>query len=255
MSWIPLHCHSQFSILNSTISVEALVDKAKQCSLPTIALTDEGNMFGVIEFYKACLEAEIKPIIGCELCLAPGSRLEKRKIPGVPPGFPLILLAKNLQGYQNLCKLSSLAYIEGFYYTPRIDKELLAQHAQGLICLSGPLQGILSYLILQGKEYLPEIEWFQTIFKDDFYLELQRHAMSEEDLRADGVDKEGWLLQNYRDYVRNQEVVNARLVEFGQRFGIRCVATNETHYLERGDWKAHEILMNVQSGEPCEIWE
>jgi DNA polymerase-3 subunit alpha len=255
--YIPLHVHSQFSILNSTASIEDLVEKAKGGSLSALALTDEGNMYGAIEFYKACREAKIKPIIGCELHLAPGSRLDKKRIPGTPAGFPLILLAKNKQGYQNLCKLSSLAHLEGFYYTPRIDKALLSQHAEGLICLSGPLQGLIPYLIMQGKEkeLLQEVEWFQQVFKDDFYFELQRHPMSEDDISRDGMDKEGWLLQNYRDYVRNQEIVIQKLVELGKQLNIRCVATNGVHYLERSDWKAHEILMNIQSGEPCEIWE
>jgi len=134
MTFIPLHVHSQYSILNSTASIDDLVEKAKAASLSALALTDEGNMFGAVEFFKACKSAKIKPIIGCELHLAPNSRLDKKRIPGTPAGFPLILLAKNRQGYQNLCKLSSYAHIEGFYYTPRIDKELLAQHAEGLSC-------------------------------------------------------------------------------------------------------------------------
>jgi len=255
--YIPLHVHSQFSILNSTASIEDLVEKAKTARLPALALTDEGNMYGAVEFYKACREAKIKPIIGCEFHLAPYSRFDKKRIPGTPAGFPLELLAKNKQGYKNLCKLSSAAHIEGFYYTPRIDKALLAQHAEGLICLSGSLQGLIPYLIMQGKEkeLLQEVEWFQQLFKDDFYFELQRSPMSEDDIGYDGMDKEGWLLQNYRDYVRNQEIVIQKLVELGKQYGIRCVATNPVHYLERSDWKAHEILMNIQSGEPCEIWE
>lgn len=254
---IPLHVHSQFSILNSTASIEDLVEKAKNGKLPALALTDEGNMYGAVEFYKACKEAKIKPIIGCELHLAPYSRLEKKRTPGTPAGFPLVLLAKNKQGYQNLCKLSSAAHIEGFYYTPRIDRELLARYAEGLICLSGSLQGLIPYLIIQGKEkeLHQEIERFKQIFKDDFYFELQRNQMSEEDIGNDGMEKEGWLLQNYRDYARNQEIVIQKLAELGKQYGIRCVATNPVHYLERSDWKAHEILMNIQSGEPCEIWE
>src|SRR5258708_6825037 len=164
--YIPLHVHSQFSILNSTASIEDLVEKAKNGGLPALALTDEGNMYGAIEFYKACKEAKIKPIIGCELHLAPFSRLEKKRIPGTPAGFPLVLLAKNKQGYQNLCKLSSIAHIEGFYYTTRNDKALLAEHAEGPIFLSGSLQGLIPYLIMQGKEkeLLQEVEWFQQLF-------------------------------------------------------------------------------------------
>ncbi len=257
MSWVPLHVHSQYSILDSTASIEDLVAKAKEQGLLALALTDQGNMYGAIEFYKECQSAGIKPILGCELSLAPGSRLDKKKIPGVPAGFPLLLLAKNQTGYRNLCKLSSIASVEGFYYTPRIDREVLEKHVDGLICLSGPLEGRLAYLIVQGreKELVEEAQWFQKLFGEDFYFELQRHKMSEEDVRKDGMDKEGWLYQNHRDYVRNQEVVGARLKDLGKELGILCVATNGVHYIDRSDWKAQEILMNIQSGEPCEIWE
>jgi len=257
MSWIPLHVHSQYSILDATASVEDLALKAKEFGMPALALTDQGNMYGAIEFYKACQSRDVKPIIGCELYVAPYSRLDKKKTPGVPAGFPLILLAKNRRGYQNLCKLSSIAHLEGFYYTPRIDLEVLERYAEGLICLSGPLQGRLAYLIIQGRdqEAVKEARWFHDLFKDDFYFELQRHRMTEETIRADGMDKEGWLHQNYSDYVRNQEVVIGRLKELSRELGVRLVATNGSHYLERDDWKAHEILMNIQSGEPCEIWE
>ncbi len=257
MAFVPLHIHSQYSILNSTASIEDLIEKAKNLKFSALALTDEGNMYGAIEFYKGCKEAKIKPILGCELYLAPGHRTEKRRIPGLPAGFPLLLYAKNREGYRNLCKLSSAAHLEGFYYTPRIDKEVLAQHKEGLICLSGPLQGWLPFLILQGKEaeLERELSWFQAHFGEDFYLQIERHPMSEEDIKRDGMEKEGWLLQNYRDYVRNQEVVLKRLVEIGKERNIEYVATHSVNYLERDDWKAHEILMNIQSGEPVEVWE
>ncbi|MGR3912299.1 MAG: DNA polymerase III subunit alpha [Candidatus Rhabdochlamydia sp.] len=256
-SWIPLHIHSQYSILNSTASVEDLVAKAKQYGLEALSLTDEGNLYGAIEFYKACKGASIKPIIGCELHLAPFDHKEKKRIPGTPSGFPLILLAKNQTGYQNLCKLSSLAHIEGFYYTPRIDKALLEKHKEGLICLSGPLEGRIPFYILQGKELEleEEIHWFQSQFGEDFYFQLERFPMSGRHIQEDGMEREGWLTQNYHDFIRNQEVVIQKLVLLGKQKGISCVATQGTHYLERGDWKAHEILMNIQSGEPCEIWE
>lgn len=239
------------------MGVEDIASMAKSLGMPACALTDEGNMYGIIEFYKACQAEKIKPIIGCELALAPYSRLDKKRTPGVPAGFPLILLAKNLKGYRNLCKLSSIAHLEGFYYTPRIDKEILKEHAEGLICLSGPLQGMIPFLLLQNreKEALAEVKWFQEVFGEDFYLEIQRHRMSDAEIVQDGMDKEGWLLQNYRDFIKQQEVVIEKLKEIGRQEGIRLVATVGSHYLARSDWKAHEILMNVQSGEPCEIWE
>jgi DNA polymerase-3 subunit alpha len=257
MTWIPLNVHSQFSILDSTASVTALAEKAKSYGISALALTDQGNLYGAVDFYKACKAAGVKPIFGCEIWLAPGSRLEKKRLLGVPNGFPLVLLAKNALGYQNLCKLSSLGFLEGFYYQPRIDRELLEKYCGGLICLSGPVSGRISHLILQGSEEkaIQEIEWFQSLFGADFYFELQRHAMSDEQIRQDGMDKEAWVLQNLRDHIAAQQMVNGKLVEFAKRFGVKCVATNDIHYIEESDWRAHEILLNIQSGQACEIWE
>src|SRR3990167_3528870 len=180
MSYIPLHVHSQYSILDSAASIQGLVKKAASCSIPALALTDFCNMFGAIDFYKTCRGEGIKPIIGCEVMVAPESRLDKKKTGGHIYGYPLILLVKNENGYQNLCKIVSLGYLEGFYYTPRIDKEILATYAEGLICLSGPLKGKISQLIIQEKEeeLLAEISWIKSIYNEDFYLEIQRHHMN-----------------------------------------------------------------------------
>ncbi len=257
MSWIPLHVHSQYSILDSSASIEALVSKAKELGMPSIALTDSGNLYGVVEFFKACKKAKIKPIVGCELHIAPGSRLEKKKSPGVPPGCPLVLLAKNQIGYQNLCKLSSIAHLEGFYYTPRIDKEVLEQHKEGLICLCGSLKSKIARLCLQDNEeqLKNEISWYHNLFGEDFYFELQRHFMSPEALKDEGIESETWLHQSYLDYENNQRQLVKKLHALSQELDIPCVATNGSHYIERDDWRAHEILINIQSGEPCEIWE
>jgi DNA polymerase-3 subunit alpha len=257
MSWIPLHVHSQYSILDSSASVEDIAAKAAEFKMPSVALTDSGNMYGAVEFFKACKGAGVKPIIGCELNVAPVSRHEKKRTPGLPSGFPIVLLAKNKQGYQNLCVLSSLAHLEGFYYTPRIDKELLAKHYEGLICLSGPHNSSLAHFILQGKEQelLTEIEWFQSVFKENYYFELLRHQMRDEDLRRNEMDQEGWLYQLHLDTIQGQKKVNERLIALSKERAIRCVAANDSRYIDRDDWRAHEILMNIQSGEPCEIWE
>jgi DNA polymerase-3 subunit alpha len=256
MTWIPLNVHSQFSILDSTASVVALAERAKAYQIPALGLTDQGNLYGAVDFYKACKGAGVKPLIGCEIWIAPGSRHEKKRILGVPNGFPVVLFAKNNIGYRNLCKLSSLGFVEGFYYQPRIDKELLEKHREGLVCLSGPVSGRLGHLILQEKEGLDaEVQWFQQLFGEDFYFELQRHGMSEELIRSDGMDRESWLIQNLRDHTAAQQMVNARLVELGKKWNVKCVATNDIHYIEQSDWRAHEILLNVQSGQPCELWE
>jgi DNA polymerase-3 subunit alpha len=256
-SFVPLHVHSQYSILDASASIQEIVQKATDHQMSAVALTDHGNLFGAIEFYKACKDAKIKPIIGCEFYIAPGSRLDKKRIPGLPTSYHLVLLAKNAIGYQNLCKLSSIGYLEGFYYNPRIDQEMLQQHSEGLICLSGPLNSQIAQLILNGtKEQLhTTIQWFKDIFGDDFYLELQRHSMSDRHIEVDGIDQETWLYQQYQEHVSKQEKVNQALLEIAQQYQIKYIATNDSHYMEREDWRAHEILLNVQSGEPCEIWE
>lgn len=257
MAWVSLHVHSQYSILDSTASVHALAQKAAEFGMPALALTDFCNMFGAIDFIKACKEVHIKPIIGCEMMVAPFSRHEKRRVPGYFSGYPIILLAKNHDGYRNLCKISSIGYLEGFYYTPRVDKETLRTYAKGLICLSGPIKSYLSHLIIQKREdeLQKELVWYQETYGKDFYFELQRHHMSENHIAIEGLDKESWLLQNYLEYVKNQDAVVSRLLELSQERGICTVATNDIHYIYRTDWKAHEILTNVQSGEPCEILE
>ncbi len=257
MSWVPLHVHSQYSILDSSASVTAIAEKSAALQLPYVALTDQGNMYGAVEFYKACKAAGVKPIIGCELYVAPQSRFDKKRLPGLPHGFPIVLLAMNKKGYENLCVLSSLAHLEGFYWTPRIDKELLAAHAEGLICLSGPHNNVLAHCLANGKEeeLQAEIAWFHSVFKENYYFEILRHRMSEEQIHRDGIDQEGWLHQQHIDAIKAQEALNARLISLSKEKGIRCVAANDSRYIEREDWTAHEILTNIQSGEPCEIWE
>lgn len=225
--------------------------------MPAAALTDHGNLFGAVDFYKACKEVKIKPIIGCEFYLAPESRFDKKKEYGQRTAFHLGLLAKNKQGYQNLAKLSSLGYLEGFYYHPRIDPALLKEYKDGLICLSGCMSSRIAHEALHGTKdsLVKEIRWYQSLFGEDYYLELQRHGMSETDLHADGMHLETWLYQSYQDFIAKQNKVNLLLLELAADLNIKVVATNDSHYIHRQDWKAHEILLNVQSGEPCEIWE
>lgn len=238
--WIPLNVHSQFSILDSTASVVALAERAKKFGIPSLALTDQGNLYGAVDFYKACKAAGIKPILGIQIAVAPGSRLEKKRIPGQPTGRSILLLAKNKTGYRNLCKLSSIGFLEGFYYQPRIDKEVLSQYAEGLVCLSPTLH---------------DVDWYHELFKEDFYLEIQRHPLTQELIIEDGIEKEGWLLQKMKEREANEEKENGALVLHAKKAQIKLVATCDIHYIERGDWKAHELLLNVQSGEPVEIWE
>ncbi|HRW58376.1 MAG TPA: DNA polymerase III subunit alpha [Chlamydiales bacterium] len=256
-SWIPLHQHSQFSILDSTASVKKIVKQAKKMGMSSLALTDSGNMYGAVNFYKVCKSEGIKPIIGSEVYIAPFSRTEKKRMTGYKNSYPVILLVKDKKGYQNLCKLSSAGFTDGFYYRPRIDKELLKEHCEGLICLSGPVSSLIGSAICDDDEekLLEELEWFQDCFKEDFYFEVSRHHMSDQDLVNDKMKAESWVYQAYEEFVAKEDKVNKRLIELGKERGILCVATNDSHYLEREDWRAHEILLNIQSGEPCVIWE
>lgn len=257
MSWIPLHLHSQYSILDASAPLESIAEKASSFGMSAVALTDHGNMFGAVEFYKACKEVKVKPILGCELYVAPDSRLERKKDARNRADYHLVLLAKNKVGYHNLCKLSSLGYTEGYYYHPRIDYELLKKYSEGLICLSACLSGRVAQEVLQGSadSLMQQISWFKDLFGDDYYLELQRHRMSEENLRTDGMYQESWLIQQYQDYIGKQNKVNQALIQIGKEQNIQLVATNDSHYISRDDWRAHEILLNVQSGEPYEIVE
>ncbi len=255
--WIPLHVHSQYSILDALSSVEAIAAKSKEFGLPACALTDHGNLYGAVDFYKACKAESVKPIIGCELYVAPESRLDKKKEYGARAAYHLTLLAKDRTGYKNLCKLSSTGFLEGFYYYPRIDKGLLKEHCEGLICLSGCMQSLVAEIALSGNsEALDrELLFLKSLFGDDFYLELMRHPMTEQAMREEGFYQESWLQQQYNDYIAKQNRVNTRLIEASKRLSIPLVATNDSHYIDRQDWKAHEVLLNIQSGEPCEVWE
>lgn len=257
MVWIPLHVHSQYSILDASASISNIAERAAAHQMPACAITDHGNLFGAVEFYKACKEAKVKPLIGCEIYVAPGSRLDKKKEYGVRTSYHLTLLAKDNEGYHNLCKLSSIGYLEGFYYNPRVDEETLKKHSKGLICLSGCLSSKVAHEILNGTpESLREtIAWYRELFGEDYYFELMRHGMSEEQLRADGMYHETWLVQQYQDYIAKQDKVNQTLIALSKELSIPLVATNDSHYIERDEWRAHEILLNVQSGEPCEIVE
>ncbi len=257
MSWVPLHCHSQYSVLDASAPIEGIAKRAYELGMSACALTDHGNMYGAVEFALACKEAGVKPIIGCEAYVAPKSRHDKVRVPGQKTANHLVLLAKNEVGYRNLCKLSSIGFLEGFYYHPRIDKEVLREHSEGLICLSACLSGSVAQAVLNGSKetLLEEVRWYRDLFGEDYYLELQRHKMGSEAVEADGFLQETWLYQQYEEFIAKQERVNGALVEVAREEGIELVATNDSHYMERSDWKAHEVLLNVQSGEPCEIWE
>jgi len=227
-SFVHLHLHTQFSLLDGANQIQPLVQQIKSFGQPAVAMTDHGNMFGAIEFYRKAKEVGVKPIIGCEAYMALGSRHAK-KDSGLAHNdyYHLILLARNLTGYQNLIKLVSKAYLEGFYYKPRMDKEILKEHHEGLIALSGCLSGEIPYLIGQKDMAgaLAVAGEFQEIFgKEHFYLEVQ----------ANGLD--------------HQRIANAGLVEIHKKLGIPLAGTNDCHYLKKEDARPHELMLCLQTG-------
>jgi DNA polymerase III subunit alpha len=227
-SFVHLHLHTQFSLLDGANQIDPLIQQIKAFGQPAVAMTDHGNMFGAIEFYRKAKEHGVKPIIGCEAYMALGSRHAK-KDSGLAHNdyYHLILLARNLTGYQNLIKLVSKAYLEGFYYKPRMDKEILKEHHEGLIALSGCLSGEIPYLIGQ-KDMAGAMEVageFQEIFgREQFYLEVQ----------ANGLD--------------HQRIANAGLIEIHKKLGIPLAGTNDCHYLKKEDARPHELMLCLQTG-------
>lgn len=257
MTWLPLNVHSQYSVLGATSSIQQLVQRAKELGFSALALTDSGNLHGAVDFFKACNQAKIKPLIGIEIFEAPGSRKTKAKEPHQPAYFPITLIAKDQEGYRHLCQLSTLSYSEGFYYVPRIDRQLLKQCAKGLIALTGSMRGKIGHY-LQRKESekaQEEICELYDLFKGDLYLQLQDYSMSEENLQKDQIADESWLLQRHRDEVKSQLELNDFLRRQSKAHGIRAVVSQECYFLKREDWRAHQVLLNICSGEPVELWQ
>ncbi|MCL1912168.1 MAG: DNA polymerase III subunit alpha, partial [Leptospirales bacterium] len=229
MDFIHLHNHTDYSILDGAITVDRLIARAKELGMSAVAITDHGNMFGAVEFYQKANAAGIKPIVGQEFYMAPGSRLQKEfaKDSSDEKNYHLVLLAENEEGYKNLLRLSSAGYTEGFYYKPRIDMEILEKHSKGLICSSACLAGEIPRYILRGQldEALELAGRLGEIFgRERFYLELQDHGIPE------------------------QKTVNKALIEMSRKNDIPLIASNDAHYVERGDAYAHEILLCVQTG-------
>jgi len=224
--FIHLHVHTQYSLLDGACRLKELVERAKAYDMSACAITDHGNMFGAIEFYEQALEKGIKPIIGAEIYIAPQSRFDKTSHGIKGAGFHLVLLVKNLMGYKNLMEIISLGFLEGFYYKPRADKEVLARCSKGLIAMSACLKGEVAHYLLseQKKKAKKAAQDYVDIFgKENFYLELQDNHLSE------------------------QQGLNKEMVKLARELDLPLVATNDVHYLEKSDAKAHDALLCIQT--------
>lgn len=235
--FVHLHLHTQYSLLDGALRLDDLFERAKEYGMKSIAMTDHGNMFGAIDFYTKAIKNGIKPILGSEVYFTPGSRFDRR-----PPKnskslstqdeqeskhqiHHLVLLCKNKQGYENLCKLLSHAYLEGFYYKPRVDLELLTKYSEGLVATTACLKGEVAFNFFTGQDDRAHnaIQKLRDIFHDDFYLEIQRHGLEEEQ-------------------------VYEKIIDYAKEHQIKLVATNDCHYLTRDDAAAQEVLLCIQTG-------
>jgi DNA polymerase-3 subunit alpha len=227
-SFVHLHNHSQFSLLDGAQRLEEMVEQAVRFEMPALAITDHGNLFGAIPFFEAATEKGIKPILGCETYLAPGRRTDRTpQGQGRKPYYHLLLLARDNEGYRNLMRLSTAGFLEGYYYRPRIDREILAQNAAGLIATSTCLGGEIPQLILGGDTARAErvaAEYREIFGAENFFLEIQDQGLPEE------------------------KALNPALVDLGRRLSIPLLATNDCHFLRKDDHFAHDILICIQTG-------
>ena len=227
MGFVHLHTHTEYSLLDGSNKIKEYVARVKELGMTAAAITDHGVMYGVIDFYKACLEAEIDPIIGCEIYVSPGSRFDKESGGNDDRYYHLVLLCENDTGYQNLMKIVSTGFTEGYYYKPRVDMEILEKYHEGLICLSACLAGEIPRNIVRGltEEAEKAALRYQNIFgKDNFFLELQDHG------------------------IRDQQLVDQTLISMSKKLGIPLVCTNDCHYTFSEDVEPHDILLCLQTG-------
>ena len=227
MAFTHLHVHTEYSLLDGSCKIKELAARAKELGMDSMAVTDHGVMYGVIDFYRAAREAGIKPIIGCEVYVAPGSRFDRETVSGEDRYYHLVLLAENDQGYHNLMKIVSRGFVDGFYYKPRVDYEVLRTYHEGIICLSACLAGEVQRYLARGlyEEARKAAFRYQDIFgKGNFFLELQDHG------------------------IPMQRTVNQALLRMSRETGIELVATNDIHYTYAEDAAPHDILLCIQTG-------
>ncbi|WP_395738983.1 DNA polymerase III subunit alpha [Prosthecobacter sp.] len=226
-SFVHLHLHTEYSLLDGAVRIDELVKRVKELNMPAVAMTDHGNLYGAIDFYMAAKKAKVKSIIGCEAYLAPGSMMDKNEVPGRKRSSHLTLLASSNEGFENLSKLITKGHLEGQWYKPRVDKDALREHAKGLICLSGCINGEINELLLSDRKDEAEksLLEFRDIFgPENFYLEIQDHNMEAQRKSA------------------------RQMIEWGKQYQLKTVATNDVHFLNRSDHESHDIMICIGTG-------
>jgi DNA polymerase III subunit alpha len=227
-----LHCHSHYSLLDGAGSIKKLVSRAKAYGMNALALTDHGNLHGALEFYRTCRDEGVNPIIGYEAYIAPGSRFERGGGSSKDNSYHLTLLCQNRTGFRNLVKMASSASLEGFYFKPRIDKELLEAHHEGIICLSGCVSSEFNRAILKGQpneeKHLAEAaevaKWFHQLFGDRYFIEIMNNGVDIQRLALDGA------------------------VDLAKSLGLPLVATSDCHYVDQEDWAAQDVMLCINTG-------
>jgi DNA polymerase-3 subunit alpha len=222
--FVHLHNHTDYSLLDGAAPIAKYIAKAQEFGMTSLAITDHGNMFGALRFYRACKGAGINPIIGCEFYVNPESHLQRGTVSGGGRNYHLVLLAMNETGYHNLMELNSIAYTEGYYYKPRIDDQLIVEHQEGLICTSACIGGEIAQLVLNGQydRAVERANWFKSVFDDGrYYIEVQDHGMED------------------------QHRINPLLKQLAEETGIPLVATNDIHYINQDDANAQDILLCI----------
>ena len=230
--FVHLHCHSHYSLLDGAGSIDKLVMRAKERGMNGLALTDHGNLHGSLEFYQKAKKAGINPIIGYEAYIAPDSRHKKDAGKMKDASYHLTLLAKNKTGFRNLVKMASAAYLEGFYFKPRIDKELLEEHSEGIVCLSGCVSGELSRTLLKSngaddsdfEEAVKIAQWFHGVFGDRYFIEIQNNGVDIQKLAMDAS------------------------IVVAEKVGLPLVATSDAHYADREDAEAQDVMLCINTG-------
>lgn len=224
MSFVHLHVHTEYSLLDGLSKIKKLTGLVKDFGMNALAITDHGNMYGAVEFYKSCQKTGIKPIIGCEMYLTSGSRFDKNN--ASRKSSHLILLAKNHQGYKNLMKMVTISFMEGFYYKPRIDWETLEKYHEGIICSSACIEGEIGQLVInsQYEQAIEKAKSYHQLFGEDYYLEIQNHPG-----------------------LKNQDLANTEIIKISRELGIPLIATNDTHYLKKEDAFAQDVLVMINT--------